>query len=332
VEWRSETSEDAVLASARAGDERAFAQLVSPFRRELKAHCYRMCGSIHDAEDLLQDSLLRAWRGLGAFEGRSSLRTWLHRIATNACLNDLASKKTRSLPADLGPAGDADDPIELRLEPIWLEPCPEDLYAKSADPEARYDARESVALAFLSALQRLPPKQRALLLLHDVLGWKAAECAELLELSVAAVNSALQRARQAVEGKHVIDEQPPRVLLERYIRAWEDADVGALVSLLHEEATLSMPPIPLWLSGVAALEKSMRAMVFVPGARFRLVEIAANGRPALALYRSDASGDDLPYAIQLLEWDGERIRTILAFLDVSLFEPFGLSQLSARAQ
>lgn len=311
------------LDAARAGDEAAFARLVGPYRRELKAHCYRLSGSLHDADDLLQDSLLRAWKGLGPFEGRSSLRTWLYKITTNACLNDLESKK-RSLPADLGPPGSPTDAMAPRFEPIWLEPCPEELYADpTLSPEAAASERESVALAFVAALQRLAPNQRAVLLLHDVLGWRASECADLLDTTVHAVNSALQRARQAIADGRVVEDEPPRDRVARYIQAWESADLGALVALLHEEATLSMPPIPVWLRGRSALAASMRAMVFTPGATFRAVETRANGRPALAIYRHE-DGELRPYAIQILAWDAGAVTAITAFLDTTLFAAFGL--------
>jgi RNA polymerase sigma-70 factor, ECF subfamily len=323
---------DPTLEAARAGDERAFAELVAPFRRELTAHCYRLSGSIHDAEDLVQEALLRAWKGLPAYEGRASIRTWLYKITTNACLSALEAKKARALPMDLAPAGDANTPMVPRFEPIWIEPCPAELYADpQPSPEARYGLRESVALAFLTALQVLPAKQRALLVLHDVLGWSAAECAELLELSPASVNSALQRARDTLETRGGragprTDDSALRSLLERYISAWNASDLPALVSLLHEDATLAMPPIPVWLRGASALEASMGAMVFastVPGT-FRMLEIHANGEPALAVYRRDAIGDLRPYALQIVSARGDRIEGIIAFLDVSLFARFGL--------
>jgi RNA polymerase sigma-70 factor (ECF subfamily) len=322
---------DPTLEAARAGDERAFAELVTPFRRELTAHCYRLSGSIHDAEDLMQEALLRAWKGLPAYEGRASIRTWLYKITTNACLSALEAKKARALPMDLAPAGDASTPMVPRFEPIWIEPCPEELYADpQPSPEARYGLRESVALAFLTALQVLPAKQRALIVLHDVLGWSAAECAELLELSPASVNSALQRARDTLEARAGraprTDDSALRPLLERYISAWNASDLPALVSLLHEDATLAMPPIPVWLRGASALEASMAAMVFastVPGT-FRILETHANGGPALAVYRRDDAGDLRPYALQIVSARGDRIEGIIAFLDVSLFARFGL--------
>lgn len=334
------TSDDSNLDAARAGDERAFAALVAPFRRELTALCYRMSGSIHDAEDHVQEALLRAWKGLGAFEARASIRTWLYKITTNAVLNALEAKKARGLPTDFAPVGHAGMSMVPRIEPIWIEPCPAELYADPhPSPEARYGMRESVALAFLTALQALPPRQRAVLVLHDVLGWSAAECADLLEMSQAAVNSALQRARGTVETlpdhpTKRVDDTALRALTERYVRAWEASDLSALVSLLHDDATLIMPPIPVWLRGAAALEASMGAMVFastVP-ATFRLLETQANGEPAFAVYRrDDATGELRPYALQLVSWRGGRIDSIVAFLDTSLFQRFGLPDSIASA-
>ncbi|MFN0253232.1 MAG: sigma-70 family RNA polymerase sigma factor [Kofleriaceae bacterium] len=321
------------LEAARAGDERAFAGLVAPHRRELTALCYRMSGSIHDAEDLVQEAMLRAWKGLAAFEGRASFRTWLYRVTTNVCLNAIEQRKARQLPTDLGPPGEVTTPMQPQLEPIWLEPCPAELFAdQEPSPEARYTARESITLAFLAALQHLPARQRALLVLHDVLGWSAAECAESLELSQVAVNSALQRARATLEaraGRPVApaDDSALRGLLERYVRAWEASDLHALVSLLHEDATLAMPPIPVWLRGPADLEASMAAMVFAsagPGT-FRIVATIANGEPALAVYSRDATtGAHRPYALQLVRARGDRVASIVAFLDPSLFLHFGL--------
>jgi RNA polymerase sigma-70 factor (ECF subfamily) len=328
---------DEALRAARAGDEGAFRRLVDPHRRELTAHCYRMSGSLHDAEDLLQESLLRAWKGLAAFEGRSSVRTWLYKVATSACLDAVDRRRPRALPLDLGPPADPDAPMPPpRLEPVWLEPCPEALYEDaSPSPEARYGARESVALAFLTALQLLPARQRAVLILRDVLGWEAGECAELLDDSVASVNSALQRARATVasraEKKHHAplraDSHETASLLARYVRAWEEADVDALVALLHEDATLSMPPLPAWIRGATAIGASIRAMVLPPEARgrLRLVPTRANGLPALAAYQRDAaSGEYRAGAIHVLEIAGDRIEAITAFLDPSLFASFGL--------
>lgn len=318
------------LEAARAGDETAFATLVAPHRRELTALCYRMSGSIHDAEDLVQDALLRAWKGLPGFAGESSLRTWLYRITTNVCLNAIEARKARLLPTDLGPPDDGTGAMAPLFEPIWLEPCPSDLYIDAApSPEARYGMRESVALAFMTALQHLNAKQRALVVLHDVLGWSASECAELLELSTASVNSALQRARETLDKRRAAprtDDDAVRSLLDRYVRAWETSDVQGLVALLHEDATLAMPPIPQWLQGAPAIGASMETMVFAsaPSGVFRLHATTASDAPAFAVYRRAESGAYEPYALQILSMHDGRVDGIVAFLDVRLFARFGL--------
>jgi RNA polymerase sigma-70 factor, ECF subfamily len=324
---------DATLVAARGGDEKAFAELVAPFQRELRAYCYRMAGSLYDAEDLLQESLLRAWRGLGSFEGRSSLRTWLYRVTWTACMDTLEKKSARSLVVDSGPPADPREPVPPPGSDEWIGPCPASLYADDApSPEARYSARESVALAFLAALQLLPPRQRAALLARDVLGWSAEECADMLGSSVASSNSALQRARQTIDERasrwrpRLTEERSTRALLGQYMQAWERADVGALVSLLHEEATLSMPPLPIWLYKPEAIGASIGAMVLTPEARgaFRFVETEANGVPALAAYAKDETGRFVPSALHLLSIRDGRIDAITAFLDPALFVRFGL--------
>jgi RNA polymerase sigma-70 factor (ECF subfamily) len=326
------------LDAAREGDPEAFALLIEPFRRELRAHCYRLSGSLHDADDLVQESLLRAWRGLKSFESRSSLRTWLYKVATSACLDALEKQPRRGLPMDLGPAVSAEAALAPpRLEPIWVEPWPDAIGDENvlSSPEARYSLRESVSLAFLVALQLLPPKQRAVLLLREVLGWKAIECAELLGLSVAAVNSALQRARETIDlrapalrdASPVVNDERTAALLARYVAAWDTSDVDALVSLLREDATLAMPPLPQWLQGAREIGASLAAMVLVPGSSgaFRLVPTRANGLPAFAAYRrEDARGDCQALSIQVVEVVDERIASIVAFLDTALFAPFGL--------
>ena len=336
------------LAAARGGDDQAFARLIGPFRRELRAHCYRMSGSLHDADDLLQESLLRAWKGLVGFAERSSLRTWLYRVTTSACLDALDHRAARTLPAELGPAiVDASVPIgPPRLDPIWVEPCPDELWVDDAasprSPEARYSGRESVALAFLVTLQLLPPRQRAVLVLRDVLGWQASECAELLDLTVAAINSLLQRARETLEARATAqrDAQPnvfsdaTRSLLARYVAAWEGADVSALVALLRDDATLSMPPLSDWLAGAAVIGASLRQMVLTPGAagHFRLIATSACGLPAFAAYQRDEAGVLRAASLHLLALDGDRIAAITAFLSPSLFAHFGLpAELAATA-
>jgi RNA polymerase sigma-70 factor, ECF subfamily len=305
--------EATLLAAARTGDERAFAQLTSPYRRELQVHCYRMLGSLHDAEDLVQETMLRAWRRLGGFEERTSLRRWLYRIATNACLNAL-EREPRVV---LFPAGDAPPPL-ARVD--WLEPYPDSLL-----PEARLDLRESIALAFLAAIQHLPPRQRAMLLLFDVLGWSASEVAELLETSVAAVNSGLQRARATLETRPTPrpTEEDERVLMERFVAAWERVDIPGLVELLREDAVMAMPPEPVWFPGAAAIGEFFAT---VPGegdlTRVKLVPTRANLRPALAAYF-----DGEAFGIMVFEVVGDRIAEIVGFADAaSLYDRFGLPE------
>jgi len=307
------------LEAAQAGDERAFARLVEPYRRQLRAHCYRMCGSIYDADDLLQESLLRAWRGLPAFAGRASLRTWLFRVTTTACLDALDKRAPRILPMDV-------EAVQAK-EPVWLEPWP--------DADDDLASRESIALAFLVALQLLPPRQRAVLLLREVLGWQASECAELLGLSVPAVNSALQRARETVDRRapSLAEAEPTSdaetaSLLARYVAAWESSDVDALVALLREDATLAMPPIPEHHVGPAAIGASIGGMVFVPGSSgdYRLLPTRANGQPAFGMYRRDAAtGEYRASSIHVVGIRSGAIASITAFIDPSLFAKFGLA-------
>jgi RNA polymerase sigma-70 factor (ECF subfamily) len=329
--------ESADLQAALSGNEDAFGRLVAPLRRELLSHCYRMSGSLHDAEDVLQESLLRAWRGLPSFEGRSSLRTWLHRITTRACLDSLERRPLRSLPPWLSEA--ADPRVEMsapNAELSWLEPFPDALLEEGQpNPEVRYSARESVALAFLVALQSLPPRQRAILLLRDVLGFGAEEVAALLETSVSAVNSAVQRARETLEAREhrhpaeaALEDAEQRELLARYVRAWEEADVDGLVSLLREDATLSMPPFAAWFAGVSAIARSLRQMVLPPEARgqFRLRPTRANGLAALGAYARADDGTYRPRALHLLALRAGRIANITAFLGEVPFARFGLPE------
>ncbi len=251
-----------LLKAARAGDRDAFGRLVEPFRRELHAHCYRMLGSYADAEDALQDALLRAWRGLPRFEGRSSLRSWLYRVATNACLRAIERAPKRVLPIDYAPAADPhDDLAEAVNEPVWLEPYPDgDLGLEGlVGPDARYEQREAVELAFIAALQHLPARQRAVLVLRDVLGFSARETAEVLETTPISVDSALQRAHKAVDERlpsqsqqqtlRLLGDEELSRLVERYLAAWEQNDVDAMVSMLAEDARIVMPPLPSWYSG-----------------------------------------------------------------------------------
>src|SRR5215218_2713892 len=257
---RATAQERELLRTARGGDEDAYRRLLEPHRSELHAHCYRMLGSVHDAEDALQEALLRAWRGLPRFEGRSSLRSWLYTIATNTCLNLIARRPKRVLPVDYAPAADPHDgPGEPVVESVWVEPYPDERLEVEdgvAAPDARYEQRESVELAFVAALQHLPATQRAVLILRDVLGFSARETAETLETSVASANSALQRARGAVEERtpdssqqatlRSLGDERVREIVTSYIDAWERGDVDAIAAMLAEDATFAMPPYPTW--------------------------------------------------------------------------------------
>jgi len=297
-------------------------------RRELTAYCYRMLGSPFEAEDAVQDTLLRAWKSIDRFEGRAALRSWLYRIATNVCLDLLNGRERRARPMDLGPAR---EPIEANLntlpEVTWIEPLP------SGDPAEVAESRETIRLAFVAALQHLPPRQRAVLILCEVLRWKAAEVAELLETSVASVNSALQRARATLEASDLDSsaaapalDRPDRELLARYVEAFERYDMEALTSLIHEDATQSMPPFDLWLSG----RDDIFAWWVGPGAGCRgsrvIPTVAANGSPAFGQYKPSETGEGYdPWALQVLEISDGRIVELTFFLATeTLFPLFGL--------
>jgi RNA polymerase sigma-70 factor (ECF subfamily) len=299
-------------------------------RPALMGHCYRMLGSAADADDAVQETIVRAWRSMDRFEGRASLRTWLHRIATNVCLDVLSDETRRFRPFEEGPAGTIDTPLEARDRTHWLEPIPEArVLPSSADPFEIAALRQSIRLAFVAALQHLPPRQRAALLLTEVLGWSAAEVAECLETSVAAVNSALQRARATLaehnvpQSSELTEEQSE--LLEQYVEAFHRYDVDALASLLRDDATFSMPPFTLWLQG----PEPVRGWLTGPGSvcrGSRLIPVAASGAPAFAHYHPGATpGTYAAWAIIVLELEGDRIAQWNSFLDVeTLFPLFGL--------
>ncbi|MER6001977.1 sigma-70 family RNA polymerase sigma factor [Nonomuraea angiospora] len=310
-----------------------FLQQADPMRRELLAHCYRMMGSVHDAEDLVQETYLRAWRAYEGFEGRSSLRTWLYRIATSACLTALDSRSRRPLPTGLGaPSTEPTAPLVSDHEVPWLEPVPDALTGVGGDDPATIVAgRESIRLALIAALQHLPPRQRAVLVLRDVLRWKAAEVAEALETSTAAVNSILQRARaQLNEVQPSLDDpvEPlsaeQRAQLDRYVAAFENYDVDSLVHLFTKDAVWEMPPFVGWYQGPEAIMELTRTQC--PAERpgdLKLVPIAANGQPAFAVYYRE-NGVYGQFAIMVVTLAGEQIRHVGMFFEESLFETFGL--------
>ena len=303
-------------------------------RRDLTGYCYRMLGSPFEAEDAVQETMLRAWRSFDRFEGRSSVKSWLYTIATNVCLTMLDGRKRRATPLDLGAAGTVESALTTLPDGAWVEPIPDNAAVPEGDPAELAVARETLRLAFVSALQRLPARQRAVLILCEVLRWKASEVAELLETSVASVNSALQRARATLEkGDGEAAPSTPaaeldaadRAVLDRYVAAFEDYDVDALVALLHEEATLSMPPYSLWLRGPLALRNWWLGRGI--GCRgSRLVPTAANGLPAFGQYRPSGPGGSFePWALQIVEIADGRIRGLVSFLDTARWFPlFGL--------
>src|SRR5881398_2640522 len=290
--------DQALLQRARSGDEAAFAALLDPYRAELHAHCYRMLGSVHDAEDALQDAMLRAWRGLAKFEGRSSLRSWLYTIATNTCLDQIARRPKRVLPIDYGPATDPHvAPGAPVVESVWIEPYPDEVLGIEdgyAAPDARYEQRESIELAFVAALQHLPANQRAVLILREVLGFSAKEVAETLQTTVASVNSALQRARASVEERvpaqsqqktlRSVGDEAVRQMVARYVDAWERNDVEAFAAMLCEDATFAMPPLASWYAGREAIARWAAGWPLSGAWRWRTVTTQANGQLALGFY------------------------------------------------
>ena len=326
---------EGLLSRAQAGDQDAFGELVDPHRHELQAHCYRILGSVQDAEDVVQETLLAAWRGLEGFEGRSSVRAWLYRIATNRCLNTLRDSARRPPPDR--PSG---RPEPTRWgEPVWLEPYPDVLLEGIADrspgPEARYESRETIELAFIAALQHLPPRQRAVLVLRDVLDFRTAEVAEMLKTTENSVKGALKRARATVE-EHLpaagrrrppVPRSPQELRLVRlFTDAFQAGDIDGLVALLTDDAWLTMPPVPLDYQGPPAIASFLRHWAAARGARrFRLVPTRANTQPAFGLYLSD---EHTPVAraagLVVLTLDGDRIAAVTFFPDTSVLPRFGL--------
>jgi RNA polymerase sigma-70 factor (ECF subfamily) len=320
---------DPALARARAGDEQAFAGLVEPLRGELHAHCYRMLGSVHDAEDALQDALLRAWKAIARFEGRSSLRSWLYTIATNTCLDQISRRPKRVLPIDYGPATDPHvAPGAPVVESVWIEPYPDEILAVQdgfASPDACYELRESIELAFVAALQHLPATQRAVLILRLVLGFSAKEVAETLNTSVPSVNSALQRARAAVEERvpeqsqqatlRALGEDSLSEIVDRYVDAWERNDVEAFAAMLAEDATFAMPPLASWYAGHSSIRQWAVSWPLSGDWRWRAIRTTANGQPALGFYAwNEQDGGYRPFALNVLSMSGPLVHDVTAFI------------------
>ena len=322
-----------LISRARAGDGDAFQALTEPHRRELQVHCYRMLGSFQDAEDALQDTLVAAWRGLGGFDGRASLRTWLYRIATNRCLSTLRSAARRPATAWDIPGVEPPEPTRLG-EIVWLEPCPDALFDGAIQvplgPEARYEQTESISLAFVTALQALPPRQLAVLILRDVLGFPASEVAGMLDTTVDSVKSALKRARATLERNRTTAAEPPpaaaspteNAIVAGFVHAWENADVGALVALLTDDVFMSMPPLPLEDQGRDVAGRFCDA-IFDAGRRFALVPTRANGQPAFGAYLIAPNGVRHGTGLYVLTLAGDRISALTRF-ENSMLAPFGL--------
>jgi RNA polymerase sigma-70 factor (ECF subfamily) len=311
----------------------AWLEELEQYRRPLTGYCYRMLGSAFEADDAVQETMVRAWKNAETFEGRSAVRSWLYRIATNVCLDILRSRQRRARPMDMGPAHRADDEIGPMLaENRWVTPVPDDrVLPPEGNPEELAVARESIRLAFVAALQHLPARQRAVLLLREVLRWQATEVAELLDTTVASVNSALQRARATLAARDLErDPPPPEVtdpvqaeLLARYVAAFERYDIPALVTLLHDDAVMSMPPYDFWLQGPTEMGRWFLGQgVGCRGSR--LVAVEANGQAAFGSYRPDPAGGWVPFAIQVLDVAGGKIVGHHNFLDPDLFGVFGL--------
>jgi RNA polymerase sigma-70 factor (ECF subfamily) len=323
------SGEQDLLAAARGGDEGAFARLVEPYRGELHAHCYRMLGSVQDAEDALQETLLRAWRGLARFEGRSSLRSWLYTIATNTSLNAISRRPKRVLPMDYGPSYGADDvPGDPVIESVWVEPYPDEKLGLAdgyAAPEARYEMRESVELAFVAVMQHLPPNQRAVLILREVLDFSAKEVAEALDTTTASVNSALQRARATVDERlpeqsqqatlRTLDDQDLRELVERYMSAMQAGDVDTVVGLLAEDAVWTMPPLASWYRGHDDIRGFLHNGPLSGHFRWRHLHARANGQIASAAYTwHDEDQAYRAFAVDVFTLDGLKIKQIDSFI------------------
>src|SRR3954464_1142271 len=325
----SSVQERELLETAQGGSEDAYRRLVEPHRSELHAHCYRMLGSVQDAEDALQEALVRAWKGLDRFEGRSSLRSWLYRIATNTSLDAIEKRPKRILPIDYGPPTDPHDGVgEPLVESVWIEPFPDETLGIEdgyASPDARYEQRESVELAFVAALQLLPANQRAVLILREVLGFSAQEPAETLDTSVASVNSALQRARATIEKRlpeqsqqetlRSLGDEHLREIVEQYADAWERNDVDTVVSMLADDVAFTMPPMARWFQGIDGVRGFLEKWSMLPDWGWKGIPVSANGQAAIAFYSWDEEQQArVPFAVNVLTFEGEKIKEVDAFI------------------
>ena len=340
------------LSAARAGNSDRFGELTEPYRRELQVHCYRILGSFHEAEDMVQETMLRAWKRLDTYEARASFRSWLYKIATNACLDALDQRRSRRLfqsgrvlPTQYLPASDPHAQIAPPTpELTWLEPFPDEWLGDQAalNPELRYTESESISLSFLTALQTLPPRQRAVLILRDVLDFSANETAEILELTLSSVNSALHRARVTLSKRYQgqepempansLNDERTQWLLDHFVQAWESADVDGLIALLKEDAAFAMPPSPSWYEGPAAIGIFAAATVFADdgmftgraAGRWRLKRTSANAAPAFALYQRTQTNQYQAFGMHVLEIRAGRLAQIISFIDPKLPVRFGL--------
>ncbi|HEV2727092.1 MAG TPA: sigma-70 family RNA polymerase sigma factor [Solirubrobacterales bacterium] len=320
---------DSLLTAARSGDEAAFEQLVEPHRRELHAHCYRMLGSLHDTEEAMQEAMLRIWRGLDRFEGRSSLRSWLYTIATNTCLDTIARRKRRLLPEEYGPKADPHlPPGEPVVEQVWIEPYPDEMLEVEdgyASPDASYEEREAVELAFVAAMQHLPPRQRAVLILREVLGFSAKEVGETLDTSVPSVNSALQRARKVVDERlpdrsqqvtlRSLGDARMKEIVEEYMEAMGKGDVQRVVSMLTEDVAWSMPPLASWYGGIDEVEVFLRTKPLSGEWRWRHRPTIANGQLAVGTYTwMEQQETHAPFSLDVITLERDRIKEVTAFV------------------
>ena len=340
------TSDNSLLDTARASDEAAFERLVEPYRKELHAHCYRMLGSLHDTEEAMQEAMLRVWRGLDRFEGRSSLRAWLYKIATNTCLDAIARRKKRLLPEDYAPRADPSQPPgEPVAEQVWIEPYPDEALAIEdgyASPDASYEEREAVELAFVAAMQHLPARQRAVLILREVLGFSAEEVGETLDTSVPSVNSALQRARKIVDERlpersqqvtlRSLGDARMKEIVEQYMEAMRGGDVGRVVSMLTEDVAWSMPPLASWYGGIEEVEVFLRTKPLSGEWSWRHRPTIANGQLAVGTYTwMENQNAHVPFSLDVLTLNGERIEEVTAFVVRPADTPDGYSRWPERA-